>query len=89
MLDNSADANCSPYVLSSCDYEYSSESESSEESEETEGEEDTENEGEEQQEHETMIYDVGDCLHEHQEADVKSYIRCGVKRPFTSAQSSS
>jgi hypothetical protein len=34
-----------------------------------------------------MLYDIGDCLHEHQEADVKSYIRCGVKRPFSSTLS--
>lgn len=67
MLENASEANCSPYVLSSCDYEYSTESESSSESESEDGEEDSENEveGDEPQADETMIYDVGDCLHEH------------------------
>ena len=36
----------------------------------------------------TICVDDGTCLHNHQETDVKSYVRCGVTRPFISNMSS-
>lgn len=32
-------------------------------------------------------YDMGNCIHNHQEEGVKSYVRCGVTRPFETTAS--